>query len=230
MPDSEETAPAPASNRKAQTKGKKGDRRIIVTLSEVETIVFGGRQDPEKVFGRKKNRARRGVPDGDTWKSVDMVEDVAQARETEDGTDTDTAGSAIDEGHSDEGGAKLPDMVNLRIRPPQDQSEVNGSIGGEKGWAERQEETPEMLQKRREGQKRAEEKELVKCAARRAVAFGLLVDQDAEIAPAKGRKKKDGELEEAKQVQKKCEAVMNGAVVEPSFAKGDWAIRWREEW
>ncbi|KAK8133308.1 hypothetical protein PG999_001481 [Apiospora kogelbergensis] len=26
-----------------------------------------------------------------------------------------------------------------------------------------------------------------------------------------------------------CEAVMNGKVVEPSFAKGNWGIRWREE-
>jgi hypothetical protein len=28
--------------------------------------------------------------------------------------------------------------------------------------------------------------------------------------------------------RKMCEAVMNGSVVEPSFAKGDWAVRWRE--
>ena len=28
--------------------------------------------------------------------------------------------------------------------------------------------------------------------------------------------------------RKKCEAVMNGQVVEASYAKGEWGIRWRE--
>lgn len=28
--------------------------------------------------------------------------------------------------------------------------------------------------------------------------------------------------------RRKCEAVMNGKAVEPSFAKGSWSIRWRE--
>lgn len=28
---------------------------------------------------------------------------------------------------------------------------------------------------------------------------------------------------------RKCEALMDGRVVEPSFAKGDWGIRWRED-
>ena len=65
------------------------------------------------------------------------------------------------------------DMISLRVRPPQSQSEVNGSIGGEKGWAEKVEESPEMQQKRLEGQKRADERELVRCAARRLCAFGV---------------------------------------------------------
>jgi hypothetical protein len=30
------------------------------------------------------------------------------------------------------------------------------------------------------------------------------------------------------EARRKCEALMNGSVVEPSFAKGNWAIRWRE--
>jgi hypothetical protein len=29
--------------------------------------------------------------------------------------------------------------------------------------------------------------------------------------------------------RRKCEAVMSGQVVEPSFAKGDWSVRWRDE-
>lgn len=207
---------------KSKHKKVKGDPRIVVSCSEVEALVFGVRDDPEKTFGRKKNRARRGVPDGDVWKSVDM-----------EGSDTDPGSvSTIAEEASDHGSlAAESDAeetpaggISLRVRPPQSQSEVNGSIGGEKGWSERVEETPEMLQKRREGQRKAEEKEMVRQAARRAVVFGLEVRSADERTARKG-----GEQDAVTSVERRmCEAVMNGAVVEPSFAKGDWAIRWRE--
>lgn len=138
------------------------------------------------------------------------------------------------------------DMVNLRIRPPQSQSDVNGSIGGEKGWAEKVDESPEMLQKRLEGQKRAEERELVRCAARRLCAFGILVDGSVAVGGArdKGTKGKggkgkgkgkaindDGDGDDGggqQECRRKCEAIMSGSVVEASYAKGDWGIRWRE--
>ena len=132
-------------------------------------------------------------------------------------------------------------MINLRVRPPQSQSEVNGSIGGEKGWAEKIVETPEMLQKRLDGQKRADERELVRCAARRLCAFGVVVDDpvaggEAKSKGAKGKgrgkgKQKGGNDSDnggEQQHRKKCEAVMSGNVVEASFAKGEWGIRWRE--
>jgi hypothetical protein len=46
----------------------------------------------------------------------------------------------------------------------------------------------------------------------------------------KGKKGKDDEDGEPKlEGRRMCEAVMHGAVVEPSYAKGDWSIRWREE-
>jgi len=38
-----------------------------------------------------------------------------------------------------------------KVQPLQILSEVNGSIGGEKGWVERIEEIPEMVKKRKEG-------------------------------------------------------------------------------
>ena len=109
--------------------------------------------------------------------------------------------------------ARMSIRSGTRTRPAQDVSEVNGGVGGEKGWAERIEENEEMLQKRMEGQQKAHERELVRCAARRGVAFGFVV------------KATPGELEE----RQKCEAVMQGKVVEPSFAKGEWSIRWREK-
>merc|ERR1711939_437483 len=120
-----------------------------------------------------------------------------------------------------QGRSDIPDMVPFgygsgKIRPPQSQNSINGSIGGEKGRAERIEETNEMKEKRREGQRIAEEREMVRKAARRGCAFGFVADGGTE---EKGKKSE----------RRMCEAVMKGAVVEPSYAKGDWGIRWREK-
>ncbi|GAB7361085.1 hypothetical protein MBLNU230_g1123t1 [Neophaeotheca triangularis] len=204
---------------------KKGDPRIIVQLSQVGEAVFGNRQNPEKVYGRNKNRYKRGVPDAPEWKSVDMEDPSSQPPQNDPDDSWDSGSETADE----VGG------VPINVRPPQNESDVNFSVGGERGWSEKIDETPEMLQRRREGQKRAEEQEVVKRAARRAVVFGLLVNADeVEVKSGKGgkgkRKKHEVEhLEADAQVRKKCEALMHGAVVEPSFAKGDWSIRWRED-
>jgi len=125
------------------------------------------------------------------------------------------------------------------IRPSQYESEVNGSVGGEKGWAERKGETEEEIEKRIEGAKRAEQREMVRRAARRGVVFGFVVEGDQgtmqhsnKDGHPKGRKHRDDKDTEpqksAEPSRRKCEAIMQGQVVEPSFAKGDWAIRWRE--
>lgn len=134
----------------------------------------------------------------------------------------------------------MKSTIAARIRPAQVASDVNGSVGGEKGWSERQDETPDALEKRREGQKRADEREMVRRAARRLVAFGILTTESESSAPqtkkmAKGRKSKGNKGYEEedddvpKERRKKCEAIMQGQLVEPSFAKGDWGVRWREE-
>ncbi|KAJ4305270.1 hypothetical protein N0V90_000801 [Kalmusia sp. IMI 367209] len=204
-------------------KAVKGDPRIIVECATVEEIVFHREKDPTKVFGRRKNRAARGVVENpEDWRSVDMVDDslpsvaaverpASLSTEINGGHTSDSdpehasSGIALDTDHFEEkqnygyGGGK--------VRPPQAESDINGSVGGEKGWAERIHETDEMKAKRREGERRAEEKEMVKKAARRGVAFGF----------GDGNEKR------------KCEAVMKGAVVESSFAKGEWGIRWREK-
>ena len=220
--NSDEDAAMVAS--KPRRRVAKGDGRILVECGTVEELVFGSRYDPEKVYGRRKNRATRALAtDHGEWKSVDME---------------DTDGSLED--RDDESGGVQVDsqqnMVGPMIRPPQIASDVNGSIGGEKGWAERREETAEELEKRKAGQRRAEEREMVRRAARRACAFGLNVvgtlDPPREDIP-KGKGKKDKHQEPSSQGgvlerRRKCEAVMSGAVVEASFAKGDWAIRWRE--
>lgn len=57
------------------------------------------------------------------------------------------------------------------------------------------------------GMQKAKEREMVRRAARRGVAFGF-------------------EMEEGK--RRSVEAVQWGRVVESSFAKGEWGVRWRE--
>ena len=57
------------------------------------------------------------------------------------------------------------------------------------------------------GMQKAKEREMVRRAARRGVAFGF-------------------EVEEGK--RRSVEAVQLGRVVESSFAKGEWGVRWRE--
>ncbi|KAF2712687.1 hypothetical protein K504DRAFT_480275 [Pleomassaria siparia CBS 279.74] len=216
-------------SEKKPKKKAKGDARIIIECSEVEAAVFGHEKDPEKVFGRRKNRAARGVQEKpEDWKSVDMVDDpVTRSTQTE-GKDSDAASdvSFIFDGDDADGGVLLDPTKTFgggKVRPPQAKSAVNGSVGGEKGWAERIEETDEMKLKRRVGQRKAEEREMVRKAARRGCAFGFIAPQEFE------EKKHKDSAPQATENRRKCEAVMKGAVVEASYAKGEWAIRWREK-
>lgn len=71
-----------------------------------------------------------------------------------------------------------------------------------------------------QGLKVAREREKVRQAARRGVVFGFCVGPGGEEG-VEG----DGYVEGRRRV----EAVQNGRVVEASFAKGDWGVRWREE-
>ncbi|MCJ1391726.1 hypothetical protein MMC18_004591 [Xylographa bjoerkii] len=233
------TNPVNAGSTKAKsskTKKKKGDPRVTVACSEVETAVFGSRHDPEKVFGRKKNRARRGAAETGDWKSIDM-EEVEAGGDSQGSTyDSDDAHEASDSAQPPKGevNADYSNFGGGKVRPPQSQAEVNGSVGGEKGRAERGEETVEMLEKRKAGERRAEEKEMVRRAARRGCAFGFVDGIAAEVVSKKKHKDaaqalEDGVHGQEKERRRKCEAVMNGVAVEASFAKGDWAIRWREE-
>ena len=207
----------------AQDRVMKGDKRFIITCDEIEEAVFGSRHDPTKVFGRRKNRATRAIGEKNgEWTSVDM--------EDESSDDPEGLQPVSDDGTPSAG---------THVRPPQTKSEVNFSVGGERGHQEKIEETPEALAKRLEGQKRAEEREMVRRAARRAVVFGFISDEVLQREPPEdevGRKKpkaksKKTTTSESKPAaaRRKCEALMNGAVVEPSFAKGNWSIRWRDD-
>lgn len=56
-------------------KTKKGDPGIIVKLSQIEMAVFGGPSNPEKVYGRKKNRWPRFMPKGGKSMSLNVDEE-----------------------------------------------------------------------------------------------------------------------------------------------------------
>jgi hypothetical protein len=48
---------------------------MLVPCPAVETLVFSDRHDPEKAAGRKRDRAKRGLPDAEEWTSVDMADE-----------------------------------------------------------------------------------------------------------------------------------------------------------
>jgi hypothetical protein len=196
---------APGLGSKGRPRQVKGDRRILVPCDAVQSAVFG----------------RVG---GESYGADDVVDQSDQADGADDHT-TDNA-AATDEEIDGDRRAQLSVRSGTRIRPSQDVSEVNGSVGGEKGRAERTEESDAMLQKRLEGQKRAREREMVRSAARRGVVFGFRRNVESEAEEQASRSSKPSQQTD---VRRLCEAVMNGKVVEPSFAKGNWGIRWREQ-
>ncbi|RKU45345.1 hypothetical protein DL546_008003 [Coniochaeta pulveracea] len=203
------------ADKKVDRKGgkggsrSKGDPRVVVSCDAVENFLFGQsnrQQDAEPAHDHDFSDASLDLGEGSENGSY-----VSESVPSVDGEAVDlTVGSAEGQAKDVDGHrlAALSIRSGTRKRPPQHVSEVNGSVGGEKGRAERAQETGEALEKRLQGQRKVKEREMVRCAARRGVVFGFAV----------------GEGEE----KKKCEAIMHGKVVEPSFAKGDWGIRWRE--
>ncbi|KAB5551242.1 hypothetical protein GE09DRAFT_167149 [Coniochaeta sp. 2T2.1] len=194
-----------ASDKKGGKKGK-GDGRVLVPCDVVEKYVFPHDKEQGKDH-ENLDSAGSELGSVDGGDGNDMSSKASGSVRSMDDIDDhllDTAPQQAD-GHRT---AALSVRSGTRVRPPQEVSEVNGSVGGEKGRAERKNETPEALEKRLEGQKRAKEKEMVRSAARRGVVFGFVVGDGDE--------------------RRKCEALIKGNVVEPSFAKGDWSIRWRE--
>jgi len=87
-----------------------------------------------RILDARGIKARRGIANPEEWRSVDM----------EDAPLTHLDEASDEQPPSYIGGAG-------KIRQLQALSEVNGSIGGEKGWVERIEEIPEMAKKRKQG-------------------------------------------------------------------------------
>ncbi|KAF2645138.1 hypothetical protein P280DRAFT_466375 [Massarina eburnea CBS 473.64] len=248
----------PQKKKKPQPHPK-GETRPTIPCTLVSTLIFPHAADPSKTHGRRKNRAARGIVEKpEDWRSVDMVDDPTppassiqhpdpgvgrgigrpdnpgSADETQE--ESHSSSSSPSEGEEEDAAddptpPRTPKTSNSytphHTRPPQSHSLINGSIGGEKGWSERQPESAEAEASRVEGQRRAQEREMVRRAARRLVAFGVYGGGKDGEADGGRREGKGGAGGKAK--ERKCEAVMKNAVVEASFAKGEWGVRWREE-
>ena len=83
--------------------------------------------------------------------------------------------------------------------------------------------TPQQL-----GRQRAANREKVRQAARRGANFGFPVQalEPTEASPLSQQAK---DPNSATPRRKKVEAIQGGRIVEASFAKGPWGVRWKDE-
>ncbi|KIW19283.1 hypothetical protein PV08_03577 [Exophiala spinifera] len=194
----------------AKSKFVKGDQRNIITMQEVENLMFRPKPAPPS-----DSPASR--PTAETSDASDID---AQAEHGAPPSEGSVGGLASREGSLEPATSDGSESIDEGSLP-----------GAARPTAE------DELKKRQEGHRRAEQREMVRRAARRLVVFGC--DQERHNThgdhPKKPNKRAakgttagvQGSASET--VRRKCEALMNGTVVEPSFAKGNWAIRWREE-
>ncbi|MCJ1291803.1 hypothetical protein MMC34_003348 [Xylographa carneopallida] len=218
LTDDPSKPPTPSSHSHPYPRPRplKGDSRRLILCSEVERYVFAHAPDPARTYGRQKNRPKRGVPDEGEWRSVDMEERSA-------GSHTRYSEShSPNEDEGDDGEDDSSEVAGVPIRLPS--SHTSTQTPDLTAVCPTNQPTPPQptsppppahdLSARRAGQQRAEERELVRQAARRGVAFGfLVVGGGSGSAGAEERRR--------------CEAVQGGRVVEASFAKGEWGVRWR---
>uniref|UniRef100_A0AAV1VL16 Uncharacterized protein n=1 Tax=Peronospora matthiolae TaxID=2874970 RepID=A0AAV1VL16_9STRA len=197
------------------SRNTKGDTRMLVPLHLVENKVFGEKEDPGNALGRCGDCTPMVIAGKDSsYEDEGDTIDIGKphlkdgpVREVNDETLRLGRCRAADVGPNVQSNLNIYSSNN--VSPLQTQSKDHRGVIGERGRSEKVEETDEMREKRAEGQRRAHKRELVRRAARRGVVFGFLVDGSEQ--------------------RKKCEAVSQGKVVEPSFAKGDWSIRWRDD-
>ncbi|KAK5021300.1 hypothetical protein LTS07_011139 [Exophiala sideris] len=198
----------------AKSKLVKGDRRAVVTMDEIEEIMFGSKADETKA------------------EDTDSVGSAAAGL-----SDTSDVESTIaNPNHQASAPDNAGEPKSRDTSPGLAVSDTNDSLDDETGHVGPPLSESEKLKRMQEGNRRVEHREMVRKAARRLIVFGFL--QKAPQGRDKGPKRSEKRSNKAgKPVVdestgphlRKCEALMNGSVVEPSYAKGNWAIRWREE-
>ena len=91
--------------------------------------------------------------------------------------------------------------------------------------SERQHEVLDNLTPQQLGRQRAANREKVRQAARRGAVFGFLTGSTEALTQSQSRKDHEGgEIR-----RRRVEAIQSGRVVEASFAKGPWDVRWKDE-
>ena len=105
-----------------------------------------------------------------------------------------------DDSEDEDGGVRLPYPVEHPSASTTTATTANSKRPQVEG-------APQITNPRERGMQKAKEREMVRRAARRGVAFGF-------------------EMEEEGRRRRSVEAVQGGRVVESSFAKGDWGVRW----
>ena len=200
--------------------GNDGLKGRIVSCDEVQAVVFGfGTNHGGARAGKSHRREKPREVSKDIeeeWRSVDMLSD------TDDASEGYEAVAGVQ--HADHIVVITGDGKAETILDSPTEADMDRRVGGEKGKAETTTEMETEREKQMEGQRRAEEREMVRRAARRGIVFGFVLGDEDETDRHGGR-----ERGKANEVMRKCEAVMKGVVVEPSFAKGNWGVRWRDE-
>lgn len=194
----------------AKSKFVKGDRRNIIAMQEVEDLMFHPKPQPVIDVSASQSTAEA-LHDSDVDAQIHLQAPPSEGS---------VGGLASRDGSQEPATSDSTESYDERSLP-----------GASHSTAE------DDLKKKQEGHRRAEQREMVRRAARRLIAFGC--DQKRHDRHSSHPKKPNkrttkasiaaDEAAEEDMVRRKCEALMNGAVVEPSFAKGNWAIRWREE-
>lgn len=157
-----------------------GREKRIINCAEVQNVVFSmARRRAEE-----KEQEERNIVD----KRVGLLDAAGQGKEEQGSDDSDE-----DATEDEDGGVKLPCRTE---DGPSTATTTRSKMDG----APRS--TGEVW-----GMYKAKEREMVRRAARRGVAFGFEIGE--------GRRRG-------------VEAVQGGRTVESSFAKGEWGVRWRE--
>lgn len=200
--------------RKGRDKHIKGESRILVPCSVVERHVFG---EEEAVGADAGEAGEQGAKEGAEQESEKKATKPKSDSESDFEPTATPQANEVFERFNDEGvaGIAVHDPAEQPRQPPRQQAKSGKGKKSkskkealEKAEAKNGNEVDGLDEKQKQGQRRARHKEMAKCAARRGVVFGFAVEGTDE--------------------RRLCEAIVGGKVVEPSYAKGDWAIRWRE--
>ncbi|MCJ1338338.1 hypothetical protein MMC09_003625 [Bachmanniomyces sp. S44760] len=214
--------------------GKRGKEEggKIVLCSEVEDLVFGAKEERSSGYHQSRgDGSLEGHIDMDVNVDVDESHhDRVPHKDHEESFSSSSEAEA--EAELEEGGVLLPVMA------PSTVTTTNNSTPTPTPRTTTPTQTPShpspsLSDPQQKGQRLAHQRELVRQAARRGIAFGFIIShhhrrEEGNGDEGKGKKSRENEQAQGHKQRKKVEAVQKGKVVESSFAKGEWGVRWRD--